>query len=90
MHKIENRIDPGDAVDKNLYDLSPEDADQIKQVPDSLKGSLDALADDHKFLVKGGVFTEDFIQNFIELKNEEYDDVRIRTHPHEYFLYYDI
>ncbi|AWT60983.1 MAG: Glutamine synthetase [Candidatus Moanabacter tarae] len=87
---IENRIDPGDAVDKNLYDLSPEDADQIKQVPDSLKGSLDALADDHKFLVKGGVFTEDFIQNFIELKNEEYDDVRIRTHPHEYFLYYDI
>ncbi len=87
---IENRIDPGEAVDKNLYDLAPEEAAQIQQVPDSLKGSLDALADDHGYLVKGDVFTTDFIENFIELKTEEYDEVRIHTHPHEYFLYYDV
>lgn len=87
---IENKIDPGEAMDRNLYDLPPEEAANIKQVPDSLKGSIEALQEDHDFLLKGNVFSSDFIGNYIELKTEEYDEVRLRTHPYEYSLYYDI
>ena len=87
---IQNQIDPGEAVDKNLYDLPAEEAANLNTVPDSLKGAVDALAADHEFLLKGDVFTQDFIDNFIELKNDEYDAVRLRTHPIEYFMYYDI
>ena len=86
---IENRIDPGEPMDKNLYDLPPEEAKGLKFVPDSLRGSLDALKNDHQFLIKGDVFTEDFIQNFIDIKMEEYDAVRLRPHPYEYSMYYD-
>ena len=87
---IENKIDPGEAMDRNLYDLLPEEAANIKQVPDSLKGSIDALKEDQDFLLRGEVFSSDFIANYIELKTEEYDEVRLRTHPFEYFLYYDV
>lgn len=87
---IENQIDPGEAMDKNLYDLPPEEAANLSYVPDSLRGSLEALAADHEFLLKGDVFTKDFVENFIELKMDEYDEVRLRTHPYEYFLYYDV
>jgi glutamine synthetase len=87
---IENKIDPGDAIDKNLYDLPPEEAANLKTVPDSLRGSIEALAADHEFLMKGDVFTKDFIDNFIELKMDEYDAVRLRPHPQEYCLYYDV
>ena len=87
---IDNKIHPGEPMDKNLYDLAPEEAANLKLVPDSLKGSLDALDADHAFLTRGGVFTEDFIQNFIELKSEEYDAIRLRPHPHEFYLYYDV
>ncbi len=87
---IQNQIDPGEAVDKNLYDLPAEEAVNLKHVPDSLKGAVDALAADHDFLLKGDVFTQDFIDNFIELKSDEYDEVRLRTHPIEYYMYYDI
>jgi len=87
---IENQIDPGEPMDKNLYDLPPEEACCLKTVPESLKGAIDALAEDHSFLTKGDVFTEDFIHNFIKMKQEEYDAVRLRTHPYEYELYYDI
>jgi glutamine synthetase len=87
---IQNKIDPGAPVDKNLYDLKPEEAALIKTVPESLKGSLEALTADHAFLTKGGVFSEDFLENYIGLKKAEYDAVRIRPHPYEYFLYYDV
>lgn len=87
---IENKIHPGEPMDKNLYDLAPEEAANLDHVPDSLKGSLDALAADHEFLTKGGVFSQDFIENFIELKVKEYDEVRLRPHPYEFFLYYDV
>jgi len=87
---IENEIDPGEPVGKNLYDLPPEEAANLKTVPDSLKGALDALAEDHDFLTKGNVFTENFVENFIELKMAEYDEIRLHTHPQEFALYYDV
>ena len=87
---IENRIDPGDAIDKNLYDLPPEEAANLDTVPESLRGSLQALDEDRAFLLKNDVFTEDFIDNFIDLKMAEYDEVRLRPHPREYDLYYDV
>jgi len=87
---IENKIDPGEPMDKNLYDLPPEEAKKLKYVPDSLKGALDALDKDREFLLKGDVFSDDFIDNFIELKADEHDQVRLRPHPHEFFLYYDV
>ncbi|MDP0499835.1 MAG: type I glutamate--ammonia ligase [Verrucomicrobiota bacterium JB022] len=87
---IENQIDPGDAIDKNLYDLPPEEAANLQMVPESLKGACEALAADHEFLLKGDVFTKDFIDNFVALKMAEYDAVRLRTHPYEYTLYFDI
>jgi len=87
---IENEIDPGEAIDKNLYDLPPEEAANLDTVPESLKGSLDALKADHDFLLKGDVFNKDFIDNYIELKMDEYDQVRLHTHPYEFVLYYDV
>lgn len=87
---IENKIDPGAAMNKNLYDLTPEEASKLQYVPGSLKCALNALAEDHAFLTKGGVFTEDFIQTFIQLKEEEFDAVRLRPHPQEYVMYYDV
>lgn len=87
---IENQIDPGEPMDKNLYDLPPEELANLQHVPDSLRGALQALEADHEFLLKGNVFTEDFIQNFIKLKSAEYDAIRLRPHPYEYHMYYDI
>ncbi len=87
---IQNKIDPGSAVDKNLYSLSPEDRALIKTVPESLKGSIQALEKDMDFLLKGGVFTESFLSTFIHMKLDEYDQVRIRPHPMEYQLYFDV
>ncbi|QYY35132.1 type I glutamate--ammonia ligase [Ruficoccus sp. ZRK36] len=87
---IENKIDPGSPVDKNLYDLPPEEAAKLSYVPDSLRGSLEALKADQEFLLKGEVFTEDFIKNYIKLKSAEYDEIRLRPHPHEYSMYFDV
>ncbi len=87
---IENQIDPGEAIDKNLYDLPAEEAANLKTVPESLKGACEALAADHEFLLKGDVFTKDFVDNYIDLKMGEYDEIRLRTHPHEFVMYYDI
>jgi glutamine synthetase len=87
---IQNKIDPGLPVDKNLYDLPPEEAANIKTVPESLKGALEALKADHAFLLKGGVFTANFLENYISLKKAEYDSIRLRPHPHEFHLYYDV
>ena len=85
---IQNKIHPGDAADKNLYDLPPEEAKDIPQVCGSLKEALEELDKGRAFLTKGGVFSDDFIDAFIELKSEEEIKVRTFVHPLEYELYY--
>ncbi len=87
---IQNRIEPPAPIDKDLYELAPEDHDQIAQVPGSLSEVLDALEADQDFLLEGDVFTDDLIETWIELKREEIDALRQRPHPYEYDLYYQI
>ena len=88
---IQNKIHPGEPMDKNLYDLAPEEAGNIPTLPASLEEALNSLEDDHEFLLKGGVFSEDIIEAWISYKREnEVDQVRIRPHPHEFFMYYDV
>lgn len=88
---IRNRIEPADPIDKDLYELPPDEAADIPQVPDSLQGVLNALEEDHDYLLEGGVFTEDLIETWIRYKREnEIDPVRLRPHPHEFALYFDI
>jgi glutamine synthetase len=88
---IKNRIDPGDPVDKNIYDLPPEELAEIPTVPGSLGEALAALEADHEFLTEGDVFTADFVENYIAYKREkEVDAIRLRPHPYEFVLYYDI
>ena len=81
-------IHPGDAADKNLYDLPPEEAKDIPQICGSLQEALEELDKGRAFLTKGGVFSDDFIDAFIELKSEEEIKVRTFVHPLEYELYY--
>ncbi len=88
---IQNRIEPPPPVDKDLYDLPPEELAKVPQVPGSLNESLAALAADHDFLLKGNVFTPDVIETWIEYKKiREIDPVQLRPHPWEFYLYYDI
>jgi glutamine synthetase len=88
---VQNRIEPPPPVDKDLYDLPPEELAKVPQVPSSLDESLKALEDDHAFLTAGGVFTHDLIETHIEYKREnEIDALRLRPHPYEFALYYDI
>ena len=88
---IQNKIDPGQPLDKDLYDLPPEEKALIPQVPGSLSDALDALKADHEFLLKGDVYTKDVIETWIEYKrNREVVQMAIRPHPYEFFLYYDI
>ena len=87
---IINQIDPGQPLDQNLYDLSPEEAAKVQQVPGSLGESLDALEQDHEFMLRGDVFTPDVIETWLDYKRvNELDAVRLRPHPYEYFLYFD-
>ena len=88
---IENKIDPGNPLDVNIYDLSPEEAAGVPTTPGSLEEALGCLQEDHDFLLKGDVFTPDVIQTWIEYKMEnEVDALRLRPHPHEFMMYYDI
>jgi glutamine synthetase len=88
---IENQISPGDPLDKNIYALSAEERSNIASMPGSLEEALTCLEEDHDFLLKGDVFTEDTIKSWIDYKREEEcDPVRLRPHPHEFELYYDI
>lgn len=88
---VQNRIHPGDPLDKDLYDLEPEELADIESVPASLAEALDALEDDYEYLLKGGVFTEDVIETWVEYKREnEVDAINLRPHPYEFHLYYDI
>jgi glutamine synthetase len=88
---IQNQIDPGEPFDKDLYELPPEEAKLIKQVPGSLGDVLDALEADHEFLLKGDVFTTDLLEGYIKYKRQtELDPIRMRPHPHEFALYFDV
>jgi glutamine synthetase len=88
---IQNKIDPGEPLDKNIYDLPPEELAEVESAPGSLDESLNALKEDHEFLLKGDVFTQDAIDMWIEYKMEnEVNPVKLRPHPHEFFLYFDI
>jgi glutamine synthetase len=88
---IENQIDPGEALDKDIYALSPEELKEVPQVPRSLDLALEAVRRDHAFLVKGDVFTAELLDAWIEYKHEvEIDQVRVRPTPTEFALYYDV
>jgi glutamine synthetase len=88
---ILNKIEPPAPVDKDLYELEGDEAAAIPQVPGSLDEVLDSLEKDHEFLTKGGVFAEDLIETWIEFKRKnEVDYVRLRPHPAEFELYFDI
>jgi glutamine synthetase len=88
---IANKIVPPPPIDKNLYDLPPQEAAKVKSMPGSLDEALHALEDDHAFLLKGDVFTRDVIETWIAYKREkELDAIRLRPHPHEFALYFDI
>jgi glutamine synthetase len=88
---IKNKTEPPTPVDKDLYELPPEEAREVAQVPASLDAVLDNLEADHDFLLEGGVFTPDVISTWIALKREtEIDPLRLRPHPYEFALYYDV
>jgi glutamine synthetase len=88
---IQNRIHPGEPLDKDLYDLEPEELADIESTPVSLGDALDALEEDHEYLLKGDVFTQDVLDVWIDYKREnEVDAVNMRPHPYEFYLYHDI
>lgn len=88
---IQNRIDPGGPLDKDIYDLPPEELAEVPSLPGSLEQSLAALEADHAFLLKGEVFNEELIRRWIEYKREkEVNPVRMRPHPMEFGMYYDV
>lgn len=85
---IQNKIHPGDAMDKDLYDLPKEEAKDIPTVAETLQGAINHLEKDHEFLTRGGVFTEDMISGYIDLKRTEIERLNMSTHPVEFELYY--
>src|ERR1044071_2841087 len=88
---IRNKIEPPKPIDKNLYELEPEEAAKVKSMPGSLDQALDALEKDHDFLLRGDVFTKDVIETWLEYKRKaEVDAIRLRPHPWEFALYFDI
>jgi glutamine synthetase len=88
---VENKIEPPDPLDKDLYDLPPEEQGSVKSVVGSLEAALEALQNDHAFLLKGDVFSEDVLDNWLTYKRtREVDEIRLRPHPYEFALYYDI
>ena len=87
---IENKLSPGAPMDKNLYDLPPEELKNVPSVAVSLKEALDALDADRAFLKKGGVFTDDLIDSFLEIKREEVREYDRTPHPLEFKMYYSL
>jgi len=87
---IQNKFHPGDAMDKNLYDLPPEELSKVPTVCSSLDMALEALDADRAFLTAGGVFTDDLIDAYIDLKMEDVTRLRMTTHPVEFDLYYSM
>ena len=87
---IQNKVEPGEPLDKNIYELPPEELKKVPNVAGSLSEALDCLEKDHEFLLKGDVFTMDFLDTWISAKRKEHDALRLRPHPYEFFLYYDV
>ena len=88
---IRSKIDPGDPLDKNIYDLPPEELAQVPSVPGSLEDALSCLDEDHEFLLQGDVFTQDVIDTWIQYKRTaEVNPFRLRPHPYEFYLYFDV
>jgi glutamine synthetase len=88
---IQNKIDPGDPLDKDIYSLTPEELKDVPRVPASLESAMDELERDHEFLLRGDVFTADAIEMWLDYKREmEVNQLRLRPHPIEFQLYYDI
>jgi glutamine synthetase len=88
---IQNKIVPPDPIDKDLYDLEPEEKAKVKSTPGSLEEVLNSLEADHDFLLKGDVFTKDVIETWLDYKrSKEVDAIRLRPHPYEFALYFDI
>jgi glutamine synthetase len=88
---IQNKIHPGEPLDKDIYDLAPEELAEVPKTPGSLGEALDALAKDHEFLLRGDVFTEDVINTWISYKQKnEVDAMALRPHPYEFCMYYDM
>ncbi len=88
---IQNKINPGQPLDKDIYDLSPEELAEVPKTPGSLEEALNALQHDNAFLLRGDVFTKDVIDTWISYKmKNEVDAMRLRPHPYEFCLYYDM
>ena len=87
---IKKKIDPGQPFEGNTYELEGKAAKKLPTVPGSLEQAIDALEADHKFLLEGGVFTQDVIDAWIEYKRAEIDEIRLRPHPWEFHLYFDM
>jgi len=88
---IKNSYEPDAPIDKDLYELPPEEAKDVAQVPTTLSAVIDRLEEDHDYLLEGGVFTPDLIETWITFKREEeIDPLRLRPHPYEFNLYYDV
>ena len=88
---IQNKLNPGDPMDKDIYALSPEELKDVPQMPGSLDEALDTLERDHEFLLRGDVFTKDALHEWLEFKrNKELNPIRMRPTPYEFFLYFDI
>jgi glutamine synthetase len=92
MDGIQNRIDPGKPLDRDIYEMTRGEMKEmgIRTTPGSLEEAITALEQDHDFLTKGNVFTDDLVHTWIAYKREkELDPIRLRPHPHEFYLYYD-
>jgi glutamine synthetase len=88
---VERKLNPGDPLDKDIYSLTPEELANVPSVPGSLPAALDALENDYEFLLKGDVFTKDVVETWVDYKREnEVDPLRLRPHPYEFSLYYDV
>jgi len=88
---IEHKVDPGQPLDKDIYDLDPEELGKVASMPGSLEAALDALERDYEFLLKGDVFSEEMLTTYIDYKRDkEVNAMRLRPHPYEFLLYYDI
>jgi glutamine synthetase len=88
---IKNKMKPGEPLDKDIYDLEPEELAKVPKTPGALNEALDALEKDHEFLLQGDVFTKDVITTWLDYKRvKEVDAVRLRPHPYEFYLYYDV
>ena len=91
LNGIQTKTNPGKPADRNLYEISPEEQAKLNRLPSNLTKVLDALEENHDWLVAGGVFDKDYIHNYIEYKREEIEQVvNQRPHPYEFVLYYDV